>query len=96
MREEQDSSIEMTPETASEAMPEGREVLQEVVRMTGIPEESLDSALSELLGKPGASVNELTMNELRSLLLECLESINEQMSLESDAHPEPDSKQSIN
>jgi hypothetical protein len=75
MREEQDGSIV--------TMPEGKEVLQEVVRMTGIPEESLDSALTELLGKPGASVNELTMNELRSLLIECLESINEQMSAES-------------
>jgi hypothetical protein len=82
MREEQDGSIG--------TMPEGREVLQEVVRMTGLPEESLDSALSELLGKPGASVNELTMNELRSLLIECLESINQQMSIETDGTSDSD------
>ena len=77
MREEQGSS--------SEHEPEGVAVLQEVVRMTGLSEEYLDSALTGLLGKPDASVNELTMNELRSLLLECLESLNQQISLESEA-----------
>jgi hypothetical protein len=76
MREEHGSS--------SEHEPEGAAVLQEVVRMTGLSEEYLDTALTGLLGKPDASVNELTMNELRALLLECLESLNEQISLESE------------
>ena len=58
---------------------EGATVLQEVVRMTGLPEEYLDSALTGLLGKPDSSVNEMTLGELRSLLLECLESLNDEM-----------------
>lgn len=77
MRDEQGSS--------KECEPEGTAVLQEVVRMTGLPEDYLDTALSGLLGKPDASVNQLTMDELRGLLLECLESLNQQISLESEA-----------
>jgi|GEM_PF-6794583 len=81
MRKEQGGSNSSTPEGIET---EGTAVLQEVVRMTGLPEDYLDTALSGLLGKPDASVNDLTMNELRSLLLECLESLNEQISLESE------------
>jgi hypothetical protein len=58
---------------------EGATVLQEVVRMTGLSEDYLDSALTGLLGKPDTSVNEMTLGELRSLLLDCLESLNEEM-----------------
>ncbi len=65
---------------------EGATVLQEVVRMTGLPEEYLDSALTGLLGKPESSVNELTLSELRTLLLDCLESLNAEM--EGDSAPE--------
>ena len=87
MKQEQGSSL--TPSSAevlsAEAIPDGAAVLQEVVRMTGLSEQYLDSAISGLLGKPEESVNELTMCELRSLLLECLESLNEQISAESEA-----------
>jgi hypothetical protein len=71
MREEQGSSVENQNE--------GSTVLQEVVRMTGLPVDYLDTALTGLLGKPDASVNEMTLDELRSLLLECLESMNAEM-----------------
>ena len=63
---------------------EGAEVLQEVVRMTGLPEEYLDSALSSLLGTPGESVNSLSLDQLRNLLLECLETLNDQMEAGED------------
>ncbi|NDG84074.1 MAG: hypothetical protein EBX52_03430 [Proteobacteria bacterium] len=87
MRKEQGGSNEVEPANTATipVEPEGSVVLQEVVRMTGLSEDYLDTALSGLLGKPDASVNELTMDELRSLLLECLESLNEQISLESEA-----------
>ena len=71
MRVEQGSS--------HERQTEGSTVLQEVVRMTGLSEDYLDSALTGLLGKPDTSVNEMTLGELRSLLLDCLESLNEEM-----------------
>jgi hypothetical protein len=71
MREEQGSSVENQNE--------GSTVLQEVVRMTGLPVDYLDTALTGLLGKPDASVNEMTLDELRSLLLECLEAMNAEM-----------------
>lgn len=87
MREEQGGSNvkESEIESPEGKCPEGGEVLQEVVRMTGLSEDYLDSALSGLLGKPDTSVNQLTMDELRSLLLECLESLNQEISLESEA-----------
>ena len=79
MREEQGSS---TVDVQTE-VPEGSAVLQEVVRMTGFSESYLDTALAELLGKPDTSVNDLTLEQLRALLLECLESVNQDMSSDS-------------
>jgi hypothetical protein len=68
----------VTPAVAAE----GAVVLQEVVRMTGLSSDYLDGALSGLLGRPDASVNDLSLEELRNLLLDCLESMNEQMGSE--------------
>jgi spore germination protein GerM len=61
---------------------DGAVVLQEVVRMTGLSSDYLDGALSGLLGRPDTSVNDLSLDELRNLLLDCLESLNEQMGSE--------------
>jgi len=85
MRVEQGSSVVDQMATPVADQNEGSTVLQEVVRMTGLPESYLDSALSGLLGKPEASVNDMTLNELRSLLLECLDSLNAEMSLSEES-----------
>lgn len=90
MREEQGSSKDANQNTQSSDRPvaladtaaDGAVVLQEVVRMTGFSSDYLDGALSGLLGRPESSVNDLSLDELRSLLLECLESMNEQMGSE--------------
>jgi hypothetical protein len=82
----------ITQEFAASTEREGSTVLQEVVRMTGLPEEYLDSALTGLLGKPEASVSEMTLGELRSLLLDCLESMNAEM--ESNPPTGGDAKES--
>ena len=66
----------------SKSAKEGAEVLQEVVQMTGLPEEYLDSELTALLGTAGESVNNLTLDQLRSVLMNYLESINEEMNSE--------------
>ena len=39
----------------------GAAVLKEVVQMTGLPEEYLDTEISEFLGTAGESVNDLTL-----------------------------------
>jgi hypothetical protein len=78
----------ITQEFAASNEKEGSTVLQEVVRMTGLPEDYLDSALTGLLGKPEASVNEMTLSELRSLLLECLESMNAEIEAQPSAQAE--------
>lgn len=84
MNKEQGSSIQETQEThpGGHTEPDGAIVLQEVVRMTGLSSDYLDGALSGLLGRPESSVNELSLDELRNLLLQCLEVMNEQMGSE--------------
>ena len=92
MNKEQGSSIQETKEThpgvhtaadgAADGTADGAIVLQEVVRMTGLSSDYLDGALSGLLGRPESSVNELSLDELRNLLLQCLEVMNEQMGSE--------------
>ena len=82
MREEHGCSVV----SVNEVEREGTAVLKEVVRMTGLPEDYLDSVLSGLLGTEGSSVNDLSLDQLRTLLVNCLESMNEQMS-EIDSNP---------
>jgi hypothetical protein len=60
----------------------GAVVLQEVVQMTGLSEEFLDSEISTLLGAEGQSVTDMTLDQLRSVLMSFLESMNDQMNAE--------------
>jgi hypothetical protein len=64
----------------------GAVVLQEVVQMTGLSEEYLDSELSSLLGAKGPTVNDMTLDQLRSVLMNYLETINEEMTQSSSKH----------
>ena len=59
--------------------PEGAQVLQEVVQMTGLPKEFVDSEISSLLGTSEEGVNNLTLDQLRLVMLNYLETINEEM-----------------
>jgi hypothetical protein len=65
---------------------EGAAVLKEVVQMTGLPEDYLDSEITQFLGTPNNSVNDLTLEQLRSVLLNYLETVNEEMTQELDRH----------
>ena len=61
---------------------EGAQVLKEVGNLTGLPEEYLDSEITQLLGTTHESVNDLTLEQLRSVLMNYLETINEEMMAE--------------
>ena len=61
-----------------EVVPEGATVLQEVVQMTGLSEEYLNSEISEFLGTSN-NVNELSLEQLRAALLNYLETINDEI-----------------
>ncbi len=65
----------------------GSKVLQEVVQMTGLSEEYLENELSDLLGTAGNSVNNLSLDQLRSVLLNYLEALNSSIELELAAEP---------
>ena len=65
---------------------EGAAVLKEVVQMTGLPEQYLDSEISEFLGTATDSVNDLTLEQLRSVLLNYLETVNEEMTQDLEKH----------
>lgn len=77
MAKEQEGSkaLEVTPDGATGS---ANDVLQEVVQMTGLPEEYLNSELSECLGTAGA-VNEMSVEQLRAALLNYLETLNDEM-----------------
>ena len=57
----------------------GAAVIQEIVQMTGLPSEYLDSGIAQLLGTPEATVNHLTLDQLRMVLLNYLETMNDEM-----------------
>ena len=57
---------------------EGATVLQEVVQMTGLPEDYLNTEISGFLGT-SETVNELSLEQLRAALLNYLETINDEM-----------------
>ena len=75
MAKEQESSV--APELGEQ--PEGATVLQEVVQMTGLPEDYLNTEISQFLGTTNGTVNDLSLEQLRAALLNYLESINEEM-----------------
>lgn len=71
---------------APSAPAEGAAVLKEVVQMTGLPEQYLDSEITEFLGTATDSVNDLTLDQLRSVLLNYLETVNEEMTQDLEKH----------
>jgi hypothetical protein len=72
--------------TGNTDQPEGAAVLKEVVQMTGLPEQYLDSEITEFLGTATGSVNDLTLDQLRSVLLNYLETVNEEMTQDLEKH----------
>lgn len=72
--------------SASTTEREGAAVLKEVVQMTGLPEQYLDSEITQFLGTSTESVNDLTLDQLRSVLLNYLETVNEEMNSEVERH----------
>ena len=65
---------------------EGAQVLQEVVQLTGLPEELLDNELSDLLGASACRVNEMTLEQLRSVLMNYIETLQEEISPGQSRH----------
>jgi hypothetical protein len=86
MQKEQGSSSCYTAAESTETHSDGAAVIQEIVQMTGLPEDYLDSEISQLLGTPGESVNHLTLDQLRSVLLNYLETVNEEMTQGQERH----------
>lgn len=83
MKEEQGRSFSAEPQGTE---PSGAAVIQEVGQMTGLPQDYLNSEISELLGTAGNTVNNLTLDQLRSVLMNYLETLNEEMTQDQDAH----------
>ncbi len=65
---------------------QGANVLQEVVQLTGLPEEFLDTEISSLLGTVGSTVNDLSLDQLRSVLINYLEALNEEVTSVKSTH----------
>ncbi len=54
----------------------GKDVLQEVVQMTGLPAEYLHAEINSFLGTGNEDVKDLSLDQLRSVLLNYLETLN--------------------
>jgi hypothetical protein len=65
---------------------DGSAVLQEVVQMTGLPEEYLDTEISSFLGTAGESVNNMTLDQLRIVLMNYLEAMNDEITQAQPKH----------
>lgn len=70
-------------------MKDGSKVLQEVVQLTGLSADYLEKEISGFLGTAGESVNNLSLDQLRSVLLNYLETLNATIEQEiaSDSKP---------
>ena len=86
MQKEQGSSSCYIAVEPVEANSDGAAVIQEIVHMTGLPGEYLNTEISQLLGTPGESVNHLSLDQLRSMLLSYLEIVNEEMTQGQERH----------
>lgn len=53
----------------------GNTLFKEVVRLTGLPEETIFDELSEIVEQIGANPNELTLDQLRQAMLYYLEDL---------------------
>jgi hypothetical protein len=78
--------IEVKPELVKTDTADGAAVLKEVVQMTGLPEAYLDNEITQFLGTTQQSVNNLTLDQLSSVLLNYLETVNEEMKQELGKH----------
>jgi hypothetical protein len=75
MKKEQGCSMVMSaPPHAS-----GKDVLNEVVQMTGLPADYLHAEINSFLGTGCEDVKDLSLDQLRSVLLNYLETLNDQM-----------------
>ena len=54
----------------------GKDVLEEVVQMTGLPEDYLHAEINSFLGTGSEDVKDLSLDQLRSVLLNYLETLN--------------------
>ena len=71
------SEVASTPQTGS-----GKDVLQEVVQMTGLPEDYLHAEINSFLGTGTEDVKDLSLDQLRSVLLNYLETLNTEIESE--------------
>ena len=90
MKKEHGCSVIMSdvmPLQEIEAKASGKDVLQEVVQMTGLPEDYLHSEINSFLGtEKSGDVKDLSLDQLRSVLLNYLETLNEEMTQEQTKH----------
>jgi len=54
----------------------GKDVLNEVVQMTGLPADYLHAEINSFLGTGSEDVKDLSLDQLRSVLLNYLETLN--------------------
>ena len=64
----------------------GEDVLKEVVQMTGLPADYLHSEINTLLGTECEDVKDLSLDQLRKVLLNYLETLNDEMTQQQIKH----------
>ena len=82
MKKEQGCSVVMS----ESPLASGKDVLQEVVQMTGLPAEYLHAEINSFLGTASEDVKDLSLDQLRSVLLNYLETLNDEMTQEQIKH----------
>ncbi len=82
MKKEQGCSVVMPEKVTAAPMASGKDVLHEVVQMTGLPADYLHAEINSFLGTATEDVKDLSLDQLRSVLLNYLETLNTE--IESD------------
>lgn len=82
MKKEQGCSVVMSESPKAS----GKDVLHEVGQMTGLPADYLHAEINSFLGTGTEDVKDLSLDQLRSVLLNYLETLNEEITQEQIKH----------
>lgn len=62
---------------------DGRELLETIIELTGLPQDVMKQELSQIISEAGVNKESVTLDELRTVLIQYLESMNEEVMAEN-------------
>ena len=75
--------MENFQDTTVDKVPDGPELLEMVISLTGLPEQDVQNELEQIFHQSGQSLTDLTLDQLREVLAAYLEAMGPELLAES-------------